>query len=303
MQGRHVVGARRRAPPPPPPSTSGRENEHSFVPVDGLTPKEVHDLFNAADADRDGRVADEEARVFFLGTGLDPHQLSKIWNAVKSLESKRGVRGLSHRQFSQALRLVALVQSGVELNEDLASIAVNPAEWKAQGRSPLPPPRLDLSLFSGDLQPTYASSGSRQDRETVLETGLEFLGIEETIHSPGETPEGIGERESMSSNPAAAEAARASNPMENETTTALQQSAATSIDEHARKDTDEGILSWHSAMSSYDGCEISVPSADIPDTIGKAFITPWGRARSLLTLSLATVIFVNHHERFVFYKV
>lgn len=47
--------------------------------VDGVPDSKVDAWFQLADADGDGRVADSEARDFFLTSGLAPADLSKVW--------------------------------------------------------------------------------------------------------------------------------------------------------------------------------------------------------------------------------
>lgn len=60
------------AAPPPAPAPAAP------VPVDGVPEAAVDAWFRLADADGDGRVADSEARDFFLTSGLAPADLSKV---------------------------------------------------------------------------------------------------------------------------------------------------------------------------------------------------------------------------------
>jgi hypothetical protein len=172
--------ARRPAPPPP----VGNQ-EDSFVPVDGLTPGAVEALFREADIDGDGRVADQEARTFFLRTGLSSTDLSTIWRSVKpaGVSAAHG-KGLTRRRFSQALRLVALAQSGEGLST-LESIhaAMIPSTWAAQQRGQLPPPRFDAAETYATNMRGYAAEPPPQQQpqnaeEASMVTGLEFLGID-----------------------------------------------------------------------------------------------------------------------------
>ena len=71
-----------RRPPPPPPSTAPPGGGSSSVSVDGVPDAVVDAWFRQADADSDGRVADIEARDFFLSSGLSATDLSKArWHA------------------------------------------------------------------------------------------------------------------------------------------------------------------------------------------------------------------------------
>jgi hypothetical protein len=159
-----------RRPPPPPPAAAAATaadddgapppDEHAFVEVDGLPCSTVEAWFADADADGDGRVADEEARAFFLRSGLGASSLSTIWRVVKPAgASAQAGKGLSRRRFSQALRLVALAQSGLGFTPEAAAAALGgPRAWAARGGGPLPPPRV---------LPAAAAAAA----------GLEFLGV------------------------------------------------------------------------------------------------------------------------------
>lgn len=193
-------GSLGRRPPPPPPAPLLHGDEDAFVPVDNIAPSFVEAWFHEADADGDGRVADGEAREFFLRSGLPPAALSTIWRVVKppSAVVEQG-KGLSRRRFSQALRLIAMAQSGLSLTPALALAALSHETWLAQGRdllprpqiAPLPtaePPLLDISdsLEHGSISfklppqadgPTSPSQQQPETAEEALITGLEFLGI------------------------------------------------------------------------------------------------------------------------------
>lgn len=177
-----------RRPPPPPPALDrhgSAPNETSFVSVDGLTPREVQNLFEEADQDKDNYVTDEEARNFFLRSGLHPTQLAYVWNTVKALataDADKHFKGLSRRQFSQALRLIALLQSGEPLLEEIAWAAVNPVTWRGLGKAPLPPPQFSLQNI--ELAQGNKQSSNLCELESQTVTGLEFLGIEENLQTP-----------------------------------------------------------------------------------------------------------------------
>ncbi|KDD74913.1 hypothetical protein H632_c992p0, partial [Helicosporidium sp. ATCC 50920] len=84
-QARRLAPMRRAPPPAPgapsppavPPKFSSLAHPAS-VPVDGVPESTVLAWFQEADEDGDGRVMDDEARRFFLRTGLLPADLSRI---------------------------------------------------------------------------------------------------------------------------------------------------------------------------------------------------------------------------------
>ena len=114
------------------------------MPVDNLATSFLEGWFHEADADGDGRVADEEARAFFLRTNLSPAELSTVWRVVKppTTAAQQG-KGLTKRRFSQALRLIAMVQNGIPLTPELATAALSPESWSAAGKASLPAPQVD----------------------------------------------------------------------------------------------------------------------------------------------------------------
>eukprot|EP00891_Asterochloris_glomerata_P004889 jgi/Astpho2/4889/Aster-x0653 len=115
------------------------------VGVDGMSPAEVVQLFEAAGLNEDQRLAGEAARRFFLRTGLQPGNLSMVWQQAKALAPAQG-DGLTLDQFAVALRLVALVQTGHALTPESAAEAAAPAVWLLQnGGTPLPPPQLAMA--------------------------------------------------------------------------------------------------------------------------------------------------------------
>ena len=52
--------------------------------VDGMSERMVDEWFEDADANRDGRVAGEEAKAFFRRTGLSVADLSKVCASLLS---------------------------------------------------------------------------------------------------------------------------------------------------------------------------------------------------------------------------
>ena len=184
--------APRRPPPPPPSAPPAAADEDCLLPVDNLASTFVAAMFHEADADGDGRVADTEARAFFLRTGLAPAELSTIWRVVKpaALVAHHG-KGLSKRRFSQALRLVALVQSGRPLTPELAAAAVDPGAWAATGEAPLPAPHVDPAPLKpalpagnpfggGGVEPVEPQPDGPAPRIDDVTSGLEFLGIRQS---------------------------------------------------------------------------------------------------------------------------
>ena len=164
---------RRPPPPPPAPSFHATADEDTFVAVDNIAPSFIQAWFYEADADGDGRVADEEARAFFLRSGLSPAALSTIWRVVKpsSAVVEQG-KGLSRRRFSQALRLIAMAQTGVPLTPALATAALGHHTWLAQGRDLLPAPKIaPLS------QKQRKRSVSSPTEPPLLDLGADISGI------------------------------------------------------------------------------------------------------------------------------
>ena len=100
-------GSPPRAPAPPaaaagPPAPALQHQASlpgAVEPVDGVPDATVNAWFALADADGDGRVADSEARDFFLTSGLAPADLSKA----------RRLGWLGQRRSPVALRKALLV--------------------------------------------------------------------------------------------------------------------------------------------------------------------------------------------------
>ncbi|KFM27761.1 Type I inositol 1,4,5-trisphosphate 5-phosphatase 12 [Auxenochlorella protothecoides] len=110
-------------------------------PVDGVEDSTVTQWFRDADSDSDGRVADHEARAFFLRSGLSSADLSKIWRLVKSPEVvAREGKGLTEHRFRLMLRLIALAQSEHPFTSKNADVALSPATWLTEHGGPLPAP-------------------------------------------------------------------------------------------------------------------------------------------------------------------
>lgn len=130
-----------RRPPPPPPTTA----KDTFVAVDGVPEATVYVWFRLADKDKDGRVADQEAVDFFKHTGLSSVDLSSLYRIVRSEQDTNTGRGLSKKKFSQFLRLVALVQSGIPVTTEATVAALRSETWMLyNNHQPLPPPKLQL---------------------------------------------------------------------------------------------------------------------------------------------------------------
>ena len=191
---------RRKPPPPPPPGvtlSSLSVQEHrpprrtgdetrsriidrinhetkDYVPVDGLTDEEVHEYFIEADQDRDGRVANEEAKIFFMSSGLTPSVLSVIWRRAKPPEYNIQEKGLDKHQFSQALRLVAFAQAGFDVQDpELSLTAMDPDAWH-EAHEALPAPRMakvkDLKGATGpDDTAVGEYNGEMWDKKDLFE--------------------------------------------------------------------------------------------------------------------------------------
>jgi len=66
-----------------------------------------------------------------------------MWNRAKAgSESGGGRDGLDLGQFSRAVRLVALAQDSQGGSEEAWKVVLDPQQWRASGRGPLPPPRI-----------------------------------------------------------------------------------------------------------------------------------------------------------------
>ena len=114
-----------------------------YAPVDGLTEAQVDAYFNQADSNGTGRLVGGEALVFFLRTGVPVEELSKIWLRVRPPDVVENDReqGLTRHQFSLFLRLVAYVQSGYDLSNEVVAVqALDPVVWVEAGMTPLPAP-------------------------------------------------------------------------------------------------------------------------------------------------------------------
>jgi len=108
-----------------------------------MGPQAVEALFNESDADGDGRLNDAEVRAFFSRTGLSEKEAAVILAMVKPGSiTERQSKDLTRRRFSQALRLVALAQSGKALTPELAQAAMEPDTWTSQDLGSLPAPQI-----------------------------------------------------------------------------------------------------------------------------------------------------------------
>jgi hypothetical protein len=87
-----------------------------------LFPGTVMGIFRNADVNKDGIVSGSEAIEFFNSTGIDKKHLKDIWDIAT--ESQPG--GLTPAQFSRALRLVSLLQTGCVFTDEFISKALHP---------------------------------------------------------------------------------------------------------------------------------------------------------------------------------
>ena len=71
----------------------------------------------------------------------------QVWNVVKAVMPSNGP-GLTRSQFSGAMRLVALAQSGQELSDDQCGSALDPMASSLRFGGLLPPPNLRSRLGS-----------------------------------------------------------------------------------------------------------------------------------------------------------
>jgi hypothetical protein len=85
-------------------------------------PSTVESIFREADINKDGIVSGQEAVNFFLSTDIDKKRLSEVWEAATS--SQPG--GLTPYQFSRALRLVSLLQTGCVFTNEFVEKALDP---------------------------------------------------------------------------------------------------------------------------------------------------------------------------------
>lgn len=89
-----------------------------------------------------GRNASPFSYILTLAAALRACLL-QIWDFAKR-DASKGPKGLTETQFTVALRLIALAQSGRELNERLMSQACSASSWAAANNPPLPAPRIDV---------------------------------------------------------------------------------------------------------------------------------------------------------------
>lgn len=91
------------------------------------------------------------------GNDSPGRMLMQIWNTVKAASAETQ-EGLNIRQFSMALRLVALAQMGEDLLDERARAAMEPHVWQARGHPPLPTPRLSGARCDFALTPCENTS-------------------------------------------------------------------------------------------------------------------------------------------------
>ena len=98
-----------------------------------LIPGTVLGVFRNADRDGNGIVSGNEAVEFFSSTGVDKKHLKAVWD----LATEKQPGGLTPAQFSRALRLISLLQTGCQLTDDFVAKALDP-----QTGLRLPQPRM-----------------------------------------------------------------------------------------------------------------------------------------------------------------
>ena len=101
------------------------------------------DLFQEADVDQDGTISGSEGVSFLLKSGLSREQLRLVWDLASE-----GGPSLSHEQFCTAMRLVALLQAGHQIDS--------------------PHILTDTSLLI--LQPPLFSAGTALDQQSMYRT-------------------------------------------------------------------------------------------------------------------------------------
>ena len=106
-----------------------------------LFPGTVLSIFKNADRNGDGVVSGAEAVDFFNATGVDKKHLRSVWDVAT--ESQPG--GLNPAQFSRALRLISLLQTGCELTDEFAAKALHP-----QTGLQLPDPKIGAQYLSAN---------------------------------------------------------------------------------------------------------------------------------------------------------
>ena len=156
-----VLSQRQHRPPPPPPppptlsvlsiGTVENNRDAVYAPVDGLTEAQVDAYFSEADTNGTGRVIQGEALAFFLRTGIPVEVLAMIWARVRPPDVVGGAEeGLSRHQFSLVLRLVAYVQSGYDITDEVMVVqALDPLVWEEAGMRALPAPELAVQSGPG----------------------------------------------------------------------------------------------------------------------------------------------------------
>lgn len=105
-------------------------------------------LFEIADADKDGRVGTQDGLVFFQRSGLSKEVLGHIWSQVNQPPSPH----LTPQQFAAACTLIALAQNNVAPNlSELAKMAQLPP-------SQVPLPNLQGIAMSNLVQQVTQSN-------------------------------------------------------------------------------------------------------------------------------------------------
>ena len=136
--------------------------------MDGLTEAQVDAYFSEADTNGTGRLVGGEALVFFLRSGVPVEELAMIWRRVRppDVVGGAGEEGLSRHQFSLLLRLVAYVQSGYDITDEVMVVqALDPVVWEEAGMRALPAPELAARVVQSDM-------GGATDGKVAVDQGL-----------------------------------------------------------------------------------------------------------------------------------
>ncbi|KAL5778380.1 hypothetical protein ACOSP7_011306 [Xanthoceras sorbifolium] len=110
-------------------------------------------FFRRADLDGDGRISGAEAVGFLQGSNLPKQVLAQIW--MHADQNHAGFLG--RQEFYNALKLVTVAQSKMELTPDLVKAALfGPAAAK------IPPPQINLAAVPAPQTTTMAAASASQ---------------------------------------------------------------------------------------------------------------------------------------------